>query len=645
MAELYLVGETIDRLTAHRMAKAGDIDQIIRGVYVPHSSDADELLRAHAVRIAKYLYPAAYLSAASAILLSPTADGRLFLAGRRNQRTRLRGIDIVQTQAPPRPSLDKAIVGDSLGEFTVQVSSPEQRMLEAFRLRSETASAITEQMRHDTAERLIAEYGSAEAAADSLWTLARANDWFREGEGAERYLRGSPKPSVPSLNRAAFSLLVAWHGKPIGRLSHDGHEWRWSPGKTRFPPLIRETLPGALPPFIESLLPEGWLAQVLRDEDERSALRHGKRYMSNITITSDSSELATLPADLMEGRLRDFSREGVFVGTYDGPGRGTLEESFETNLARIFASGTTPRLSGVQIKAPMNLDAHGHLRAATELPFTHILKPAGTSGFEHMPVVEWLCLELGRLVGFSAPATALLAMPDGMPPALLVERFDIREGSGDRRLLALEDFCSVLGVPAEDKYKGTIERMARGLRALSTDPCADIATLFARVLFTWLIADGDMHLKNVALLRIATPGATTFDHVGMAPLYDTLTTRVFPGLGHDHMALKLAGRDDRLRWRDFETLARTIDLPIGRARQIADDLVSSLETALEEMRLPDMAQLSGAMTAFEGVRSIVRKRCADFANDIRRDAPQPATASRHARERAAATGAEHEIPD
>jgi serine/threonine-protein kinase HipA len=622
MAEIHLVGETIDALTAHRMARAGDLVQMFRGVYVARGGNADELLRAHAVRIASYLYPAAYLSSASAVLLSPTADGRLFLAGRRNQRTRLRGLDIVQTQAPPRPSLHKAIVGDSMGEFTVQVSSPEQRMLEAFRLRSEQASAITEDMRRETAERLIAEYGSAEAAADSLWKLARVNDWFREGEGAERYLRGSLRPTVPSLNRAAFSLLVAWHGKPIGRLSHDGHEWRWNPGRGRSPPLIRETIPGALPPFIESLLPEGWLAQVLRDEDERSALRHGKRYMSNISITSDTSELAALPVDVMEGRLRGFSRDGLFAGRYEGPGRGVLEESFETNLARIFASGNTPRLSGVQIKAPMNLDTHGHLRPATELAFTHILKPAGTSGFEHMPVVEWLCLEFGRLAGFEAPDTALLAMPDGMPPALLVERFDIRDNPEDRRFLALEDFCSVLGVPAGDKYKGTIERMARGLRGLSTDPSSDIATLFARALFTWLVADGDMHLKNVALFKIAVPGARAFESVRMAPLYDTLTTRVFPGLEHDHMALRLAGRDDRLRLSDFETLARTIDLQLGRAREIADQLVSALEAALEEVRLPPVVADSGALPTATAVMAIVRERCAAFASDLRGDALQ-----------------------
>ncbi len=269
--------------------------------------------------IAHYLYPAAYLSSASSMLLGPTADRRLFLGGRRNQRTRLRALDIVQTKAPLKPSLDKAVIGDSLGEFTISISSPEQRMLEAFRTRSEQANAITEDIRRTTADRLIAEHGSADAAADVLWMLARANDWFHEGEGAERYLRGSPRPAVPSLNRAAFSLIVAWHGKTMGKLSHDGHEWRWSPTKGPAPPLIRETLPGTLPPFIESLLPEGWLAQVLRNEDERTLLREGKRYMSNITISSDTAEIARLPSDVLDGRLAQFVDDEVFAARTAAP--------------------------------------------------------------------------------------------------------------------------------------------------------------------------------------------------------------------------------------------------------------------------------------------------------------------------------------
>ena len=154
--------------------------------------DIDPTVLSHAVRIARYLYPRAYLSAASAVLLGPTPDGRLFLTGQRVQRTRIRALEIIQNKAPTRPSVASAVVADSLGEFGVSVSAVRQRFLEAFRLRSEHAASIDAAMREALAARLIEEYGDPKAASDAVWALARENEWYREGEGAERFLLRRP---------------------------------------------------------------------------------------------------------------------------------------------------------------------------------------------------------------------------------------------------------------------------------------------------------------------------------------------------------------------------------------------------------------------------------------------------------------------
>lgn len=613
---IHLVGETIDAKRAHQRAQAGELIQLVRGIYIDQNVDAEAAILSHAVRIAHYLYPKAYLSSASAALLAPTPDGRLFISGRRNQRTRLRGLEIVQNEAPPHPSTAAAVVGDDLGELRIDASSPRQRFLEAFRLRSEHASAITAEMRVQMAARLVEEHGTPKEAADAVWALARENGWYREGEGAERFLLTQPGTAKAPANKAALNLLIAWHGEPLGRLTHDGFEWRWKPARRSGPALVRETTSGKLPAFVESLLPEGWLAQVLHERDDREALKRGRRYMSNVTVVEARDELAALPADILTTQLNGFTEGGRFTGRYDGPTRGAIEESFEQNLARIFARAETPRLSGVQIKAPMHLTADGALLPAIDLPFTHILKPAGTAGFEMLPIVEWLCLELGRAAGFAAPDIALTPMPEGMSPALIVERFDIRHGTDDQRRLALEDFCSVLDLPASAKYEGTIERMARGLRPLSTDPAADLDILFRRAVFAWLIADGDMHLKNLALLKIAKPQAKAFTSVRFAPLYDAVTTRVFPGLGGDRMALKLNGKDDRLARRDFMALARTIGLPQGDADRAIGELVNRVIGAAEIVRLPGFALEPEAAAAVQGqVLTIASERCAALAGD------------------------------
>ncbi|GAB4359473.1 MAG: hypothetical protein Kow0026_21050 [Oricola sp.] len=593
---IYLIGENLDKTRAHYQAETGKIVQLMRGIYADAADDIDETVLRFAIRIAHYLYPRAYLSAASAMLLAPTRDGRLYISGPRSQRTRIRTLEIVQNAAPDHPSTADALIKDGLGEFRMPVSSMRQRFLEAFRIRSEHAASLDESMRASIMQRLIEEYGDPKKAADAIWALARENEWYREGEQAERYLRKAPA-MIEVRNEAALDFTVAWHGQPIGQLRHDGFEWRWNPTKEFDLPLIQQRTPGRLPPFILSLLPEGWLERVLKETDERAMLRSGKRYMSNIIITAQPDDLNRLPTDVLVSRLADYSDGGIFTGTYAGPERGAIEKSFEDNLARLYARPDMPRLSGIQIKAPMFLSDEGRLVPASEQPFTHILKPAGTSGFQALPVIEYLAIALGRHAGLDAPQIALTAMPEGLPPALIVERFDIRTAPDDDRMIALEDLCSVLDLPPSAKYDGTIERMARAVRPLSTSPDEDMLLILKRALFAWLIADGDMHLKNLALLKIAQPGDRSFESVRMAPLYDAVTTQVFPGLEHDRMALKLNGKDNRLRRADFIKTAATAGLSAGDANAAIDDLLAGFERGLAAIALPDVAGLDDDLRA------------------------------------------------
>ncbi|EPE95001.1 HipA domain-containing protein (plasmid) [Rhizobium grahamii CCGE 502] len=153
----------------------------MRGIYVDADADIDETVRTHAVRIAKYLYPNAYLSAASAVLLGTMRDGRLFLTGRRVQRQRIRTLEIIQNKAPDHPSVAQAVIGDDMGELRVDVSSIRQRFLEAFRIRSEHATSFDEAMKDGIAARLIEEHRNPENAADAVFKLARDNGWLDEG--------------------------------------------------------------------------------------------------------------------------------------------------------------------------------------------------------------------------------------------------------------------------------------------------------------------------------------------------------------------------------------------------------------------------------------------------------------------------------
>jgi serine/threonine-protein kinase HipA len=159
-----------------------------------------------------------------------------------------------------------------------------------------------------------------------------------------------------------------------------------------------------------------------------------------------------------------------------------------------------------------------------------------------------------------------------------------------------------------------MERVARAVRPLSTAPDKDVLTIVKRALFAWLIADGDMHLKNLALLKIAEPGEPQFRSVRMAPLYDAVTTRVFPNLKHDRMALKLNGKDDNLRRSDFRTLAITAGLRARNVDAAIDDVLQKMAGAIDGISLPATIAPGNEMRKIVGdTLDICRRRIKAFA--------------------------------
>jgi len=123
-----------------------------------------------------------------------------------------------------------------------------------------------------------------------------------------------------------------------------------------------------------------------------------------------------------------------------------------------------------------------------------------------------------------------------------------------------------------------------------------------------------MHLKNMALLKIAEAGDGQFCSVRMAPLYDAVTTRVFPKLKHDRLALKLNGKDDNLRRADFRALAANAGLRVIDADAAIDGMLSALGQAVDRIGLPESITVGAdASKAIEEMLSICRGRIAAFS--------------------------------
>lgn len=88
---------------------------------------------------------------------------------------------------------------------------------------------------------------------------------------------------------------------------------------------------------------------------------------------------------------------------------------------------------------------------------------------------------------------------------------------------------------------------------------------------------------------------------------------VFPNLQNDHMALKISGKDERLKRADFRRFAATAGIPVAAADTAMDELAATLARGVDELALPD-PPTDGSVGAERAaqIRVIVRQRLEAF---------------------------------
>ncbi|MFT7463611.1 MAG: serine/threonine-protein kinase HipA [Pseudohongiellaceae bacterium] len=224
-------------------------------------------------------------------------------------------------------------------------------------------------------------------------------------------------------------------------------------------------------------------------------------------------------------------------------------------------------VSGVQRKLSLHLDATRSTLQIVGGPGGYLLKPpAGT--FPHLPENEWTTQCLAALVGLAVPPCALVALPDDSW-AYIVRRFD-RLPDGTK--LAMEDFCQLSELPPCGKYDGSAEQCAKHVRRFASEPLIDLLRLYRQFVFTWWVGNGDLHLKNFALLRNA------HGRWSLSPAYDQLNTGlVIPG---DTLALPICGKSDRLKPKTWDELATRFGIGMKAARRVRDELRDHVNDAV-----------------------------------------------------------------
>ena len=232
--------------------------------------------------------------------------------------------------------------------------------------------------------------------------------------------------------------------------------------------------------------------------------------------------------------------------------------------AKVSQTAGRMSISGVQIKASVQLDEQARQLKIAPQGGTYILKPEPAE-YPELPQNENLCMNLAAELKLNVPPHGLLKMADGKL-CYVIKRFD---RVADEKIHK-EDLAQITGLPTDAKYSSSLEAVGKAIRDNTKNPYFELYEFFQRVVFNYVIGNGDMHLKNWSLLR---PDSGT----SLAPCYDFVCSKIYLPQEEDS-ALAINGKRNKLTRADFEKLAQTIGLeskPAANAMDSVRNLTSS----------------------------------------------------------------------
>ena len=192
------------------------------------------------------------------------------------------------------------------------------------------------------------------------------------------------------------------------------------------------------------------------------------------------------------------------------------KNQFEVELLQKFSKKMS--ISGLQHKLSVRVEKTKI--TPTDIEGTHILKPASQK-FPGICENEHVSMKIAALLGIETAECGLISFKNA-EHTYITKRFD-REGENK---IAQEDMTQILEKNSNKngdqyKYKESYERVAKTILA-TTGKLSVVYRFYERLVFNYLIANGDYHLKNISLRFMEAGGK----YRELTPLYDSVNTRI-----------------------------------------------------------------------------------------------------------------------
>lgn len=235
-------------------------------------------------------------------------------------------------------------------------------------------------------------------------------------------------------------------------------------------------------------------------------------------------------------------------------------------------------ISGAQFKMLVSLTEDGQpLRPMGAAPSTHILKPDMVRPDIKIfasAVNETIVMRAAQICGL--PTAKVTYQP--IVKACLVERYDrvLREGGSLKRLWQA-DFCQIAGKPSDVKYEadgGPSFRDCFEILKDSARPAVDQRNLLRWLFFNLYVGNNDSHAKNLSMIA-------TDEGLRLAPFYDLMSTRVYPGLGQN-FAFTIGGETEpgKIGPAQIRALAESVRVGAKYVEKIAREMAVQVDTAI-----------------------------------------------------------------
>ncbi len=386
----------------------------------------------------------------------------------------------------------------------------------------------------------------------------------------------------PKLN----ALAVTLHGRQIGiinRLAGDRHLFSFEQEYVDDPnrPTMSLSFKGQsgglvtavrpvgrrVPPFFSNLLPEGHLRTYLA---EQAGVKPEREFFLLAVLGADLPGAVTITPLTADGHPVEPQKD-------DEKGQDARRDDGVLRFS----------LAGVQLKFSAVMEASGGLTIpAHGIGGSWIVKLPSTQ-FHAVPENEYVMLELARAVGITVPEIRLVPISEiqGLPEAaarmegnaLVVQRFD--RAAAER--IHMEDFAQVFGLFPDDKYG---RRSYANLAAVLWAEAGEGGTyeFVRRLVFSVLIGNGDMHLKNWSLLY--PDGRTPV----LSPAYDFVAT--FPYIPGDKLALSFGGSQslNEITVDQVRRFTDTARMPMDPAWRIVRETVERTQAAWKTLDHKDL---------------------------------------------------------